>query len=102
MNENLNNVLIGCLNTDDEDPTHNHTYTLQDDFAGLFDIFDGCLYTSATADFNYETLNTINITVRSADDGKPSLYREELFTITILDVNEHPFIITTSHLKVNN
>ncbi len=101
MDENLDDFLIGCFSTDDEDPTHNHTYTLQDDFPGRFVVFDSCLYTSATADFNYEMLNEINVTVRSADDGKPSLYREELFTITILDVNEHPSIMTTSHLKVN-
>ena len=35
-------------------------------------------------------LNRFRITVRSTDNGQPAMYREEIFTIAVSDVNEPP------------
>lgn len=102
MDENKNDTLIGCFSTEDEDPSHNHTYTLSDDGRGRFVIKERCLYTSMTAGLDYEKQNEINVTVRSTDDGVPPLFREETYLITVRDVNEYPSTITVANLKVGH
>ena len=100
VNENLDDYLVGCFSTVDEDLTHNHTHTLSDDARGRFVVKGHCLYTSLNASLNYEKQTEINVTVRSTDDGVPPLFREETYLITVLDVNENPSNIAVSNLKV--
>jgi hypothetical protein len=101
VNENLNDYLVGCFSTFDEDLTHNHTYTLPDDGQGRFAVKGRCLYTSLNASLSYEKQTEFNVTVRSTDDGVPPLFREERYLISVLDVNENPSAIALSNLKVS-
>ncbi|XP_031570149.1 cadherin EGF LAG seven-pass G-type receptor 1-like isoform X2 [Actinia tenebrosa] len=43
---------------------------------------------------------TINVTIRSTDNGSPQMWKEKIFTITIQDVNDPPLNITLSNQKI--
>ena len=100
VDENLNNKEIGTFHTFDQDPSHNHMYTLVVNPGNRFVVVNNTLYTSSTADLNYEAQQSWNIRVKSTDDGTPPLSVEEDFTVTVLDVNEAPNYIGISGEKV--
>lgn len=100
VKENMNDVPIGQFTTEDQDPSHKHLYTLVDDADGAFVVKGHKLFTSLTANLDYESRREYNITVRSTDDGTPPLFLEETYLITVLDVNEAPTLITVSNSKV--
>ena len=85
-------TLIGQLSTLDPDLGDGHSYTLTDDAGGRFQIVGDQLQVAADADLDFETDPSHTITVRSTDNGQPSLFHEQSFTITVTDVNEIPVL----------
>jgi hypothetical protein len=83
---------VGTFSTTDPDSGHTHTYSLVagagDADNASFTIVGNSLRTAAV--FDYETKNSYSIRVRSTDSGTPPMSVEQVFTITITDVNEAP------------
>ena len=89
------NSLIGALTSVDPNPRDSHTYTLISGGEGKFAIIGDKLYTTVVLD--YETMNKrYALTIRSTDNGNPSLFMEKVITITLNDVNERPSSIQLS------
>jgi hypothetical protein len=88
----------------DPDTGDTHTYSLVtgdgDHDNAAFTISGDQLLTAEI--FNYETKSSYTIRVRSTDSGTPGLYLEEVFIITILDVNDAPVALNqTIHTEMN-
>ncbi len=94
------NTVVGALSTTDPDPGNTFTYILVDN-AGYpdntsFNIDGSNLRTSAI--FNYETKASYTIKVRTTDQD--ALFYEEVFTISVTNVNEAPTDITLTPTTV--
>ncbi|MCC9601137.1 cadherin domain-containing protein [Stieleria sp. JC731] len=99
--ENSNtSTTVGTLSSTDSNSGDTHTYTLVsgtgDDDNASFTISGSSLIT--TESFDFETKDTYTIRVRSTDST--SLFVEEVFTITVTDVNEAATTITLDHASV--
>ena len=85
-------TVVGNLSTVDPDGGDTHTYSLAagvgDTDNASFQIVGNLLQTAVA--FDYETQNSLSIRIRT-DDGNGGPY-EEVFTITVNDVNEAPSI----------
>lgn len=77
---------VGTLSTIDSDTGDSHTYTLINGDASLFSIKNSTLETSAS--FDFESINSYSLTIRSTDAG--GLIFDQEFTISIDNVNEAP------------
>ncbi len=75
-------TLIGLLSTTDSNPTDKHTYTISDNTN--FQISADSLY--ANISFDYETIESYNLTVTSTDLGGLT-YSDDLI-ISIVDVDD--------------
>ncbi len=95
------NTAVGNFSTTDPDAGDTFTYTLVAGAGatdnGSFTIVGNQLRTAAVLDF--ETKSSYSIRVRSTDAG--SLFFEEVFTITVTNVNEQPTDIALSPTSVN-
>jgi hypothetical protein len=100
VNENMNDAEIGQFTTEDQDPSHGHSYTLIDDADGAVVVKGDKLYTSPAANLDYESSQEFNITVRSTDSGTPPLFIEKSYLIRILDQNEAPTRVIISKSEV--
>ena len=98
--ENANGSLVGQLVTSDEDVAQAHTYVLSDDAAGRFVILNDKLYVSSAAKLDYEGQNNFTVKVNSTDTGSPSLSVEQVFDISVLDVNEAPANISLAPANI--
>lgn len=91
---------VGTLSSTDPDAGATFTYTLVpgtgDTDNGSFTIDGDTLKTAAL--FDYETKSSYSIRIRTTDQG--SLYYEEVFTITVANVNEAPTDIMLSASSV--
>jgi hypothetical protein len=89
-------TLVGNLSTTDPDAGNTFVYTLVsgtgDTDNASFSISSNVLQTAAS--FDYETLNSFSIRIRSTDQG--GLYFEKAFTITVTNLNEAPTDISLS------
>jgi len=94
---------VGTLSTSDPDPGDSHTYSLVagagDTDNASFLIVGDQLQTNAV--FDYETQNSFSVRIRTTDDGTGNLTYEEIFTITVNDLNEAPTDISLSNNSVN-
>ncbi|MFC1505318.1 tandem-95 repeat protein, partial [Thermodesulfobacteriota bacterium] len=98
VNENLApGTIVGVLSTADPDAGDSHTYSLVSGTGsgdnGYFYILSNQLRTNAW--FNYEIDNSYSIRVRSQD--VLGLYREEMYTINILNVNDPPLALPNNY-----
>ena len=95
------NTTVGNLSTTDVDAGDTHTYSLVGGTGstdnGRFDIVGGALKTDET--FDKETQGPFSVRVRTTDAG--GLSYEEVFSITINNVNETPTDIGLSNASVN-
>ena len=94
--ENLRPAVVAVLTTQDPDNANNQSkqsfnYTLRSVGPSPFEVNGGIL--STTRRLNYENARSWAVVVRAQDDGDPSLYRDESFTIDVLDGNDRPFAI---------
>ncbi len=94
-------TIVGTLTTTDPDSGNTFTYSLVSgtDSAdnSSFAIVGNQL--QAAASFNFETKSAYSIRVRSTDQG--GLSTEQMFTITVTDVNEAPTNIILSAITVD-
>ena len=86
VNENATSAVIGTLATTDADTGDSHTYSVDD---ARFEVASGELKLKATEFLDFETANTVDVTVTSTDSDNLSV--DKLFTLT---VNDAPKIIT--------
>src|SRR5688572_10303810 len=94
---------VGSFSTTDPEPNDTHSYGLvagtgADDNAA-FEIVGDTLQTNQS--FDFETKDSYSIRVRSSDDGAPAKFVEEIFTITVSDVNDAPSDISLSNASVD-
>ena len=103
INENAGaNIPVGTLSSSDPDIGQTHTYTL---VSGAGGIDNASFYISgntllANSSFDYETKNSYSIRVRTTDNGIPAQLCENVFTITVINVNETPFDIAVDNLAI--
>jgi len=99
---NSANITVGTLTTTDTDSWDTHTYSLVswtwDSDNGDFSISGNTLSFTPVADF--ETKNTYSIRIQT-DDGNPFGTYEEVFTITINNVNLAPTDITLTSQDID-
>jgi uncharacterized protein YggE len=90
-------TIVGTLSTTDANLADMHTYQLVggdgDTDNGIFTINDDQLYTAAPIDF--ETQGSYSVRVRSTDSYGLSL--EDMFNITVNDLNEAPVALALSN-----
>ncbi|MBM4074858.1 MAG: cadherin repeat domain-containing protein, partial [Planctomycetes bacterium] len=91
---------VGALSTTDPDAANTFTYALVTGTGSTdnanFTIFGNSLRTAVS--FDFETKSSYSIRIRSTDQG--GLFVEDVFTITVTDVNEAPTNITLSSTSV--
>jgi len=104
IDENVGaNSTVGALSASDPDAGNTFTYTLVagagDDDNAAFNISSNALRITNVPD--YETQNTYSVRVRTADQG--GLFFEEVFTVTVNDLNDPPVITsgTTANFAEN-
>jgi autotransporter-associated beta strand protein len=89
---NAPNAVVGGFSTIDPDASDTHTYALVVGTGstdnGAFTISGSNLLINASA--NFEAQSSYSIRVRSTDSASPAGMREEIFIITIVNVNEVP------------
>ncbi len=95
---------VGLLSGTDPDAGQSATLTfsLVSNYGdnAQFSIDSASKQLNTAAIFNYETKNSYSIEVRATDSGNPGLTYDQLFTITVTDVNEQPTAIALSNNSV--
>ncbi|MBI5568940.1 MAG: tandem-95 repeat protein [Desulfomonile tiedjei] len=91
-------TVVGTLGATDPDAGDTFTYALISNPDGAFKIVGNELQTAKPLD--HEATPTIDVTVRVTDSGTPGLTRDEVFTITVDDVNDAPTDISLSGTTV--
>ena len=106
MKENDNLAEIGELETLDEDQAEEHSYELLTNPGNRFVIINNTLYTSATANLNYEMQQSWQVKINTSDNAnltwETSLSFAGEVTVYVKDVNEPPDYIGISGLSVSN
>jgi gliding motility-associated-like protein len=102
INENVTaNSTVGTLSSTDVDAANTFTYTLVSGIGSTdntaFNISGNSLRITASPDF--ETKNSYSVRVRTTDQG--GLTYEEVFAVTINNVNETPTDIALSASSIN-
>ncbi|XP_068740239.1 protocadherin Fat 4-like [Montipora capricornis] len=90
IDENDNFGFVGELATADEDADQRHSYSLIDNGGWKFVLRRNKIYTSHSANLDYEKKSVYFIAVRTRDSGYPTLSFDKNFTIQVRDVNERP------------
>jgi VCBS repeat-containing protein len=93
--ENAAGAIIGNLTTTDPDAGDTHTYTVDD---ARFEVMAGQLKLKAGQSLDFETEPSVNVTVTSTDAG--GLNTNQLFAITVTNVNETPTAISLDNSTV--
>ncbi|MFO7618756.1 MAG: Ig-like domain-containing protein [Thermoplasmata archaeon] len=95
------NAVVGTLSTTDVDAGDSWTYSL---VAGAGDTDNAAFNINtnelrATASFNFEVKSSYTVRIRTTDAGGQTY--EEVFTITVTNVNEAPVISPMANLNVD-
>jgi uncharacterized protein (TIGR02145 family) len=88
-------TLIGRLSTSDPNGGDTHIYSIQSG-DGSFSLVGDSLLTGIAV--NFETTSSVDMTIRSTDAG--TLFKDSLFTISIVDANDDPTNITLSNASL--
>jgi LPXTG-site transpeptidase (sortase) family protein len=89
-------TLVGSITTDDPDTGDTHTYTLVNNHScsgpdnSLFLIIENGLYSAYT--YDYEEKSSYSICMRAVDSAADAFSLDKQFTISIIDVNEEPWL----------
>ncbi len=95
MAENAAGAIIGNLGVVDPDVGDTHTWSVDD---VRFEVVAGQLKLKAGQSVNFEAEPTVNLTITATDAG--TLSYNELFAITVTNVNEAPADITLDNTTV--
>ncbi|XP_065840080.1 protocadherin Fat 4-like isoform X2 [Oscarella lobularis] len=98
--ENMNGALVGRLTTLDEDSSQTHTYVLENGAGGRFIRVGSDIRVSSSANLDYETVSQYTISVKTSDNGSPSMSTSKNFVIEVLDVNEKPVTVRLNGNRV--
>ena len=106
--------LVGLLTTNDPDASQSFTYSMLDSAAGLFRAIGNRVEVSTSnriclllggnnCQLNYEKQKSMDIRVKSQDNGSPPLSTEKVLTITLMDINDKPrdIILSANSVKEN-
>jgi Ca2+-binding RTX toxin-like protein len=97
---NTANAVVGTLTTSDPDIGDSFTYTLVAGTGsadnGSFSISTNTLKLTPSSD--YETKSSYSVRIRTIDAG--GLFFEKTFTISIVDVNDPPVIVSPTTISV--
>ena len=83
IDENEDNGYVGDLATTDEDANQTHSYRLINNGGGKFTLRNNKIYSSVSANLDYERKSEYTIVVRSTDDGSPRLSFDKTFTVQV-------------------
>ena len=83
IDENVNYGFVGELTTTDEDTNQTHSYSLIHNGGWKFILRNKTIYSSFSANLDYESKSTYSIVVRSRDNGSPRLSFDKTFTIQV-------------------
>ena len=83
IDENVNNGYVGDLATTDEDANQTHRYSLVNDGGSKFILRNNKIYSSFSANLDYERKSEYTIGIRSTDDGSPRLSLDKTFTVQV-------------------
>ena len=83
IDENKNDGYVGDLATTDEDVNQTHRYSLINNGGGKFTLRNNKIYSSVSANLDYERKSEYTIVVRSTDDGSPTLSFDKTFTVQV-------------------
>jgi hypothetical protein len=87
------NTVVGSVSATDVDASQTITYSITGGNTGnVFAIngATGAIRIANTTYFDYELLNSYNLTIRATDNGTGSLFAQRTVTINVTDVNEEP------------
>ena len=96
----MNGALVGRLTTLDEDSSQTHTYVLENGAGGRFIRVGSDIRVSSSANLDYETALQYTISVKTSDNGSPSMSTSKNFVIEVLDVNEKPVTVRLNGNRV--
>ncbi|NVJ58635.1 MAG: cadherin-like domain-containing protein, partial [Vibrionaceae bacterium] len=91
ISENESGAVIGNLSVSDVDDNDSHTYQVSDE---RFEVVGGQLKLREGESLDHEAESSVDVTVTAKDKG--GLTTEQVFTITVGDVNEKPFNLELS------
>ena len=102
------NTVVGLLSTTDYQSWQGHRYTIEHSKGYyIFETSSNQLrikivprYSSNAGGLSSST-NSFDVKIRTTDSGNPNMYREEDYTIRILDVNDPPTNIRLSSYTVS-
>lgn len=83
IHENVNNGYVGDLATTDEDANQTHKYSLINNGGWKFILKNNKIYSSVSANLDYERKSEYTIGVRSTDNGIPRLSFDKTFTVQV-------------------
>lgn len=83
IDENVNNGYVGDLATTDEDVNQTHSYSLINNGGWKFVLRNNKIYSSRSANLDYERKSNYTIGVRSTDNGNPRLSFDKTFTVQV-------------------
>jgi hypothetical protein len=89
VNENSNNVLVGELLTTDPDIGQSHVYKING-ATSPFVLKGNQVWTSATANLDFERAAKHTVIITSTDSGVDRLSVTKSITVTVINVNEAP------------
>lgn len=95
---NLDRALVADIETIDEDAGETITYSFDAPNAGLFEVENGHLYFTGSADFETKPSYTVIIT---ATDVAAHSITADAVTINVLDVNEDPTLADIDNVTIN-
>ncbi len=96
--ENADGAVIGNVGVVDPDAGDTHSWTVDD---VRFEVVGGQLRLKAGQSLDFETEPTVNLTITATDQGGGGLAYNEVFVITVTDLNEAPTDITLSSTNVS-
>ena len=85
------NGVVGSLTTSDPDSGQSHTYSIISG-GSQFNISGATL--RATSSFDYESATSHSVTIRTTDNGSPAASYDEVFAISVNNINEAPKILS--------
>ncbi|NXJ76033.1 CELR3 protein, partial [Trogon melanurus] len=90
--ENAAGLDLGVFSATDLDIGVNAliSYSLQDDFAGIFHINSSTGKLMTTKSLDRETMDSYELKIIATDSGKPSLSASLVLSVTVEDVNDNP------------
>ncbi|KAJ8308291.1 hypothetical protein KUTeg_013165 [Tegillarca granosa] len=96
VDENIENVKIADLSTDDPDVGQTFTYNIKSGDEGIFEIQGNELKVKSGVEIDYEKKNKYILLLEVTDSGTPPKTLEKTVTINVQNINEAPTSVSLS------